>query len=98
MMGPSELHETKTSPTGQEEKMISSISFTAIERASIVVFNSPLMTLTASICDMLENAGIPAVLCREHGCPAVVVPPENAAETRQLIATWTGSRVLSGIC
>jgi hypothetical protein len=78
--------------------MISSISFAAIERASTVVFISPLLTLTASICDMLENAGIPAVLCREKGSPAVAVPPEHAAETRQLIITWTGSRVLSGIC
>jgi hypothetical protein len=67
------------------------ISFETLERAQTIVFSSPLLTLAASVCDMLEKAGIPAVLCREHGSPIVVVPPEQAAETRQLLRlAWAG--------
>ncbi len=78
--------------------MTTSVSFTSIERASNIVFVSPLLTLAAAVCDMLESAGIPAVLCREKGSPAVIVPPEKTAETRMLIsASWYGQSTITGL-
>ena len=66
-------------------------SFEKLERAQTVVFNTQLLTLAASVCDMLEKAGIPAMLCREKGGPIVVVPANCAAETRQLLKlAWAG--------
>ena len=62
-------------------------SFEAIERAQTIVLTTPLLTLAATVCDMLERAGIPAALSREKGSPIVVVPPDRARETRLLLAT-----------
>jgi hypothetical protein len=66
-------------------------SFETIEKARTIIFKSQLLALAASVCDMLEHAGIPAVLCREKGSPIVVVPPDYASETRQLLdLAWAG--------
>jgi hypothetical protein len=62
-------------------------SFAALERAHTIVLTTPLLTLAATVCDMLERAGIPAALSREKGCPIVVVPSDRANETTQLLAT-----------
>lgn len=71
-------------------------SFETLEKARIVIFKSQLLALAASVCDMLEKAGIPAFLCREKGSPIVVVPPDYAAETRQLLeVAWAGLRPMS---
>jgi hypothetical protein len=67
-------------------------NFYRIEKASTIVLSTPLMTLAASVCDMLEKAGIPAVLDCQKGCPVVAVETQNAAETMQLLrATWTAA-------
>jgi hypothetical protein len=66
-------------------------NFEILAQAQTIVFMSPLLTLAAAVCDMLERAGIPAVLCREKGSPIVVVPPSYAAETSQLLkVAWAG--------
>ena len=63
--------------------------FHRIEKASTIVLTTPLMTFAAAVCDMLEKAGIPAVLDLHKGCPVVAVEPQNAADTLQLLrATW----------
>ena len=62
-------------------------SFAALEQARTIVLTTPLLTLAATVCDMLERAGIPAALSSEKGSPIVVVPPDCANETRQLLAT-----------
>lgn len=65
-------------------------NFQKIENASTIVFSTPLMTLAATICDLLERAGIPAVLSRQSGCPVVAVEAQNVNETIQLLtATWS---------
>ncbi len=82
------LDRTET-PARLEDKMKTSLEL--LERAQSVVFMTPLLTLAASVCDTLERAGIPAALCREQGSPVVVVPPDYAAETRQLLrVAWAG--------
>jgi hypothetical protein len=66
-------------------------TFEKLEQAQTIVFKTQLLTLAASVCDMLEKAGIPAALCLENGGPVVVVPPNCAAETRQLLKiAWAG--------
>lgn len=71
-------------------------SFETIEKARTIIFKSQLLALAAAVCDMLERAGIPAVLCREKGSPVVVVPPDYAAETRQLLdLAWAGLPAMS---
>ena len=66
-------------------------SFEMLAQAHTIVFTTPLLTLAAAVCDMLEKAGIPAVLCREKGSPIVVVPASYAAETSHLLkAAWAG--------
>jgi len=62
-------------------------SFEALERAQTIVLKTQLLTLAATVCDMLERAGIPAALSRENGSPIVVVPPDHAKESLQLMAT-----------
>ena len=71
-------------------------SFETLEKARTIIFKSQLLSLAAAVCDMLENAGIPAVLCREKGSPVVVVPPDYAAETSQLLdLAWAGLSPMS---
>jgi hypothetical protein len=66
-------------------------SFEMLEQAQTIVYITPLLTLAASVCDMLEKAGIPAALCHEKGSPIVVVPSSYAVETRQLLkVAWAG--------
>jgi hypothetical protein len=66
-------------------------SFEALQQAQTIVLSTPLLTLAASVCDMLEKAGIPAALSRENGSPVVVVPPNYAAETSQYLRlAWAG--------
>ena len=65
--------------------------FETLEQANTIIFKTPLLALAASVCDVLEKAGIPAVLCREKGSPIVVVPHNCVSEARQLFAAaWTG--------
>ena len=66
-------------------------SLELLEQAQTVVFMTPLLTLAASVCDMLEKAGIPAVLRCGNCCPSVAVPPRFAAETSQYLEmAWAG--------
>lgn len=64
-------------------------NFQKIEKANTVILATPSLTLAATICDMLEYAGISAVLSRRNGCPVVAVIPGEVEESRQLVgATW----------
>ena len=66
-------------------------SFDILSQAQTIVFMSPLLTLAAAVCDMLEKAGIPAALSHENGSPIVVVPPSYAVETSQYLKlAWAG--------
>lgn len=60
-------------------------SFETIERAEEIIFTSSLLTLAATACGQLEEAGIPAALCRENGRYAVIIPETYEAEATSLL-------------
>jgi hypothetical protein len=81
------LNKKKITGIQPEEEMTT--NFQKIERANTIVLSTPSITLAAAICDMLEWAGISAVLSRHNGSPVVAVGSGEIEETRQLLsATW----------
>jgi protein-disulfide isomerase-like protein with CxxC motif len=64
-------------------------TFETIENAETIIFSSSLLTLAATACDQLENAGIPAALCRDEGRYAVIIPGNYASDADALLYAST---------
>jgi len=60
-------------------------SFRALENAGTVVFESINLVMAAAVCDQLEGAGLPARLGKVNNGFAVMVPGEEAVQSRRLL-------------
>jgi len=63
-----------------------------LEKPRAVVFQSLTLNLAAAVCNQLEKAGFPARLGKVTSGFAVMVPPEFAAQSRNLLTGHPNKR------